>query len=199
MSAMYLRAAALEQPAAGQPIRAVLTTSAKQADGLALQMSGARLDRFRANPALLVAHDHRRLPVGNVLDLEVEPDRITGRLSFAPDAEAQLLEQRVRAGVIRAVSIGFDVDWSTVDQLGNVGSWELTEASLVGVPMDAEALVYARSRCSHGSHGSADSLGVSRASADALLAAFGSPRQPAETLEARVKRLLMEELEKRTV
>lgn len=178
----YTRTGNLRAAAEG-PILAVLTTSAKQADGLALSCRGARLDRFKANPVLMTVHDPRRLPVGNVLDLDVESTRITGRLQFASDPEAQTLERRVRERVIRALSIGFSPDPDAVDRDGNVSSWELTEVSLVGVPMDAAALVYARQ------YGS-----VTDPAGRRLLDAFDVLLPRRESQESRIRRIVADVL-----
>jgi HK97 family phage prohead protease len=168
---------------ARSPIRAVLATSRKQADGYALSMAGARLGRFRANPVLMTVHDYKSLPVGRISDISIERDRITGRLLFPSDAEGQALEQRVRDGFINAVSIGYDVIES--DRAGQVSAWSLTEVSLVGVPMDADALIYARG---HG--GGRQIRTVNRAAAQRLLDAITF--YPAETLSKRVDRILRE-------
>lgn len=140
---MYVRLAEV-QPRADGPILAVLATDKRQDDGLALSMPGADLSLFRRNPILLVSHDLTRLPPGRVEDITVEQHRMTGRLRFASDPEAQATEQRVRDGFINSLSVGFDVDWSSVRQNGRVESWRLREVSLAPIGMDSEALVYAR-------------------------------------------------------
>lgn len=161
----FTRAATLEA-APDRPIRAVLATPGKQADGIDLRMTGVDLSRFLRNPVLLVAHNSRSLPVGRVDDIEVTSDRITGRLTLADDEEGRLLDGRIRQSIIGAVSIGFSVThWedpqSTYWTGGVATEWVLNELSLVAVPMDENALVYARQQAS------VDAAGVRN-----LLAAF---------------------------
>lgn len=196
-----LTRAATIQALVNSPIRAVLATSRKQADGYALSMAGARLGRYKANPALLVVHDLHKLPVGKVVDLKVGTDNITGELVFASDPEGQMLERRVREGIINAVSISFDVDRSSVDRAGNVGSWELLETSLVGVPMDAEALIYSRARSGQAVTPQAAQnlldafrLPVGGRDLEKLLNAFRLAETPEERLNRIIRQVLREKL-----
>ena len=127
------------------PIIAVLATPGKKDDGVNLRMSGARLERFRLNPALLVGHNINELPVGRVDDVKVDiGGRLVGRLNFASDPQAQVAEQRVRERVVNAVSVRFDVLRPGRDGLAE--EWELLEVSLVALPLDGDAVITSRSR-----------------------------------------------------
>lgn len=180
----------------GRPIRAVLTTSEKAADGYALDPLGCNLSRYRRNPVLLLNHKTTDLPVGRVVNIEMSSASMTGELQLAKSSpRAQQVEALVREGVLSAVSIGFRVD--KAESGGKVTAWELLECSLVSVPMDAAALVYDRASRS-GAGGRVDPAAAAR-----LLGAFdqldqaavkrfldGLDRRVAETTQARVRRLL---------
>lgn len=126
-------------------------------DGLEYRdMGGVRLERFRANPVVLDAHD--RFSVGRVIgraEISREHGSLLGRVTFAKTARATEIWELVRDDFVRAVSIGFNVH--NVQQLeagefygdkerGIVGpgvvftDWELFESSIVPVGADADAL-----------------------------------------------------------
>ncbi len=136
------------------PRRVVMASEGRQADGIDLRMSGADLSRYRANPVLGYGHSYygrANLPIGRVdpQSIEVAGTQLSGDLDFDQEDEfARLVERKMRGGYINAVSIGFDVrQWESSDQnywKGGVATkWELSELSVVPVPMDAKALVTA--------------------------------------------------------
>lgn len=136
----------------GEPIRVVLCTEGRQADGIDLRMSGAQLDRYRANPVLGYGHSYwgrMNLPIGRVTpeSMKVEGTRILGDLEFDPaDPFAMECERKMRGGFLNAVSIGFEVTrWedpkSNYWTGGVAETWELHELSVVPVPMDPKAVV----------------------------------------------------------
>ncbi|MEU7904118.1 HK97 family phage prohead protease [Actinoplanes sp. NPDC049118] len=134
------------------PLRVVMASEGRQADGIDLRMSGARLERYRGNPVLGYGHSYwgrMNLPIGRVDpdSIAVEGKQIVGRLEFDEDDEfARQVERKLRKKFLNAVSIGFDVtEWESENDnyyRGGVATgWELTELSVVPVPMDAAALV----------------------------------------------------------
>jgi HK97 family phage prohead protease len=136
----------------GSPLRVVMATEGRKADNIDLRMSGARLDRFRANPVLGYGHAYwgrENLPIGRVDPdtIDVVGTALAGSLSFdADDDFAVKVERKMRAGYVNAVSIGFDVlEWENgkgdVWRGGVATAWEMTELSVVPVPMDANAVV----------------------------------------------------------
>lgn len=138
----------------GAPLRVVLASEGRQADGIDLRMSGADLARFRGNPILGYGHSYygrANLPIGRVDpdSLAADGDRLVGDLEFdAGDDFAREVERKMRAGYLSAVSIGFSVtEWESENDnywRGGVATgWELSELSVVPVPMDANALVTA--------------------------------------------------------
>lgn len=137
---------------ADSPLRVVMASEGRQADGIDLRMSGADLSRYRANPVLGYGHSYygrTNLPIGRVdtQSIEVSGSQLAGDLDFDQgDDFAREIERKMRGGYINAVSIGFDVrQWESSDQnywKGGVATkWELSELSVVPVGMDAKALV----------------------------------------------------------
>lgn len=138
----------------GAPLRVVMATEGRKADGIDLRMSGAQLDRYRANPVLGYGHSYwgrGNLPIGRVSpeSVSVDGQMLCGDLEFDPGDEfAREVERKMRAGFLNAVSIGFDVTkWESENDNywrgGVAEEWELTELSVVPVPMDADAVVTA--------------------------------------------------------
>lgn len=134
------------------PLRVVMASEGRQADGIDLRMSGARLERYRGNPVLGYGHSYwgrSNLPIGRTSpeSLAVDGAQLFGDLDFDQDDPfAVEVERKLRAGYLNAVSIGFDVtEWESENDnywRGGVATqWELTELSVVPVPMDASALV----------------------------------------------------------
>lgn len=127
--------------AAGEPrvYRFVAATEGKKDDGIDLAMSGADLARFKANPVIFVNHAADKLPVGKAVNVFIEGARLLIDVVF--DVADQLgaeIERRVREGFLSAISIGFKVLKTLA---GRAVNWELLEASVVGLPMDADATV----------------------------------------------------------
>jgi HK97 family phage prohead protease len=166
----------------GSPRRVVMATEGRKADNIDLRMSGARLDRFRANPVLGYGHAYwgrENLPIGRVDPdtIDVVGTALAGSLSFdADDDFAVKVERKMRAGYVNAVSIGFDVlEWENgkgdVWRGGVATAWEMTELSVVPVPMDANAVVTSgRSLLDDADRAAA------RALVDDLTAEFGAER-----------------------
>jgi HK97 family phage prohead protease len=138
----------------GEPLRVVMATEGRKADGIDLRMSGARLERFRGNPVLGYGHSYwgrTNLPIGRVdpQSIEVDGTKLSGDLDFDQEDEfARTVERKMRDRYINAVSIGFDVvEWESENDnywRGGVATlWDLTELSVVPVGMDEKALVTA--------------------------------------------------------
>ena len=127
-----------------------MATEGKMADGIDLRMSGVDLGRFNRNPVLGYGHRYwsrEDLPIGRVDNVKVEGKQLAGDLVFDDGDEfAMTCERKMRAGILSAVSIGFEVtEWENENDnywRGGVATgWELTELSVVPVPMDANAVV----------------------------------------------------------
>jgi HK97 family phage prohead protease len=136
--------------AEGSPLRVIMATEGRKADGIDLRMSGCDLTRFNLNPVLGYGHRYysrEDLPIGNVGSVKVAGKELSGELAFDPDDEfAMTCERKMRRGILSAVSIGFDVtEWENENDnywRGGVATgWELTELSVVPIGMDANAVV----------------------------------------------------------
>lgn len=138
----------------GSPLRVVMATEGLKGDGIDLRMSGARLERFHANPILGYSHSYwgrGNLPIGRVApdSIAVLGTTLAGDLDFdQADDFAVTVERKMRDGFLSAVSIGFDVlEWENgqgdIWRGGVATAWELLELSVVPVPMDDKALVAA--------------------------------------------------------
>jgi HK97 family phage major capsid protein/HK97 family phage prohead protease len=136
-------------PPAANPLEFVMSDGSVDRMGDVIEPDGWRLDNFHRNPIALFSHDPM-LPIGKWHDVGVRDGRLTGRLELMP-AETYLQRQiqaAVKAGVLRAVSVGFHSD--SFEPLGKSGGVRFTEAelvecSLVSVPANPNALAIAKS------------------------------------------------------
>jgi len=128
--------------APGEALRFVAATEGVKRDGLDLRMSGAKLERFRSNPVLLLSHQYQSLPIGKVPQVWVEGQKLLIDAVFDQgDPQAREVERKYREGYLNAVSIG----WETLKQTGRVvETWELLDVSCVAVPADPQALLLSR-------------------------------------------------------
>lgn len=135
-------------------VEVIMSTAALARDGHILVPQGCRLDNYRANPIVLWGHDPD-FPIGNSDDIVIEPEQIRARIRFAPlgiSAKADEIRGLMKAGVVRAVSVGFDpLDGEPLNPSRPKGGqrftdWELLELSVVSVGSDANALVTARAK-----------------------------------------------------
>lgn len=103
-----------------------------------------RLGRLQSGGPLLIDHDNSiRSQVGVIESVEIGADRV-GRavVRFAKDAEADLVFQRVKDGVVRNVSVGYVIHKAVLASVEDeqetyrVTDWEPLEISLVSVPAD---------------------------------------------------------------
>lgn len=126
--------------------------------GDVVSVSGWELDEYRANPVILWQHD-RYEPVAQTVEVrrgehEGRPALI-GRIRFAEkgtDGRAGYTRELVRQGILRAVSVGFNIvdalvpDNELAEQLGvgRYGLWitrtNLLEVSMVSIPANPSAL-----------------------------------------------------------
>jgi hypothetical protein len=138
----------------GQPLRVIMATEGRKADGVDLRMAGADLARYRANPVLGYGHAYwgrDNLPIGRVNpdSIGVAGTSLAGDLDFDQgDPFAREIERKMRDGYMSAVSIGFEVlEWEDgkgdLWRGGVATKWALTELSVVPIGMDEKALVTA--------------------------------------------------------
>lgn len=119
-----------------------------------IRAKGWELSEFRKNPVLLWGHNASELPIGIVEDIRVVGKQLMADVVFATkelNPFADHVFQMVKAGIIRAVSVGFSPDETKVrlDKKGNFLGYEflkqqLHELSVVNVPANANALAVAK-------------------------------------------------------
>lgn len=143
MSRMYLRGFA-QRADDDKPLRFIVATEGKKADGLDLRMDGLSLERFEANPVVMYGHDYYgrdSLPIGRAENIRIDGPNLLADTIFDPDDEfAQQVERKYRGGFLNAVSVGFDIRNLDPDT-GVVDSWEMIEYSAVPIPLDPDAVV----------------------------------------------------------
>jgi HK97 family phage prohead protease len=134
-------------------------TTVSAGEGMDFVLSDGSLDRHgtRINPRgwevgkyLPALFGHAGIPIGRWENVRVDGDKLRGRLAMAAkgtSARIDELRSLVEQGILRAVSVGFEV----LD-LGKPGQSEfdyerqqLVEASLVTIPSNPNALAQARS------------------------------------------------------
>ncbi len=123
-----------------------------------LRIGGLKLDRFRANPVVLDAHN--RFEAGAVIGsahVNIEKRELLTTIKFAETERAETIWQLVRQGFLRAVSVGFipnrrkilELEEGQKDGRGDaqivgparvIKESELFEISVVPVPADAAAV-----------------------------------------------------------
>ena len=103
----------------------------------------ADVDLRRAPLPLIVQHDHTQLNVGVVEQVRIEGGKLRGLARFSSGAQAQQILADVKAGIVRSLSVGYQL-LKTLTETGNTVrfSWLPYEVSVVSVPADIEAGFY---------------------------------------------------------
>lgn len=123
------------------PLRFVIATEGRKADGIDLRMDRLDLGRYRSNPIILPSHNYRANPIGRGENVEIDGDKLLADAVFdLDDPEGALLDRKYRNGFMSAVSVGFDIH-GLDDETGVPERWELLEFSTVSVPLDADAVL----------------------------------------------------------
>lgn len=133
-------------------VEVIIATGARARDGHMLDTAGLVLDHYQGNPIVLWQHDPKE-PVGNADEVRVVGATVVARVKFAPvgiSETADKVRGLVKAGVVRAVSVGFEpLAGEPLDPQRPRGgqrftAWDLLEFSFVTIPADVGALVTAR-------------------------------------------------------
>lgn len=133
-------------------MRFTLTDESLDADRERVLIDGASLNRFLRNPVMLWRHYGE--PIGRWKDVRIEedPKRITAEAEFyEKDSFAKRIADMVRAGFLKACSIGFrPLERSTEPAVmlpgqsrSTITKFELIEASIVPIPSNSNALIEA--------------------------------------------------------
>lgn len=131
----------------------VASTEALDSHGTIIEQNW-ELDRFRANPVILYAHQSRELPIGQATRIEVKDGKLEVTIKFATEKanpKAEHVWQSVNERTLRGVSVGFwplDYAWEKRDgrEILVFKRQELFEISVTPVPSNPEALAKLKAR-----------------------------------------------------
>jgi HK97 family phage prohead protease len=151
MMQRQLFATAIE-PLGERSVGVIMATRGVKRDGNDIIPGGIDYTNFLRCPTILWMHDPSS-PVAYCSALALVNDQLRGRIQFPPEFTSALSDQcysLVRAGVINAVSIGFDPKTTPIDKARPragqlISRCELIECSFVSCPADPQALVVERS------------------------------------------------------
>jgi hypothetical protein len=145
----FLQGAVVADTTLGErQIRVVASDPTIDRGGDIMVPDGCVLDNYKSNPIVLANHDSGH-PIGNATPI-IQNGRLEAIIDFAPkgiSAKADEYCGLYKAGVLRAVSIGFDPLQMEPIKNGGVRyvRWELMELSCVSIPALPSALVIERS------------------------------------------------------
>ena len=136
------------------PLEFVMSDETVDRLGDVIHAKGWMLDNFRRNPVALFGHDSKAF-IGRWSNVRVEGNRLLGRLELLEKGTSERIDElhaAIKAGVLRAVSVGFRAleapqQRDTKDPRGGVTftKSELMECSLVSIPANPNALQVAKS------------------------------------------------------
>jgi HK97 family phage prohead protease len=128
-------------------IRVVASDGTLDRAGDIMVPEGCLVDQYRLNPIVLAQHDPGS-PIGNA-KIKFRNSRIEALIDFAPAGISKKADEYcglAKAGIINAVSIGFDpVEKEPLRAGWRYTKWELLEISLVSVPANSAATIIERS------------------------------------------------------
>lgn len=160
----------LESKDSHSPVfEAIASTAALDRDREVLLPRGVLIENFMKNPVMLHIHDYRQLPVGRVLEINVDKKEVSFKFQFADTDTGRELRYLYDNEFMNAFSVGFypraakmitdedgekvklpvaddteeTVDLSKYEQRPRavIHKWELLEISPVPVPSNPEALL----------------------------------------------------------
>jgi len=130
----------------------VASTANADRYGDIINQNGWDLDKFRANPVILLNHNANALPIGKG-EVEIIDGRLMVDVEFdMDDTQAAEVARKTKAGFLNAVSVGFNpIDATPRSMLekshpahGQSGQYfdraELLEVSIVTIPANGDAV-----------------------------------------------------------
>lgn len=121
----------------GGTFEVVVSTEDQDRQGEVVRQNGWMLDRYKANPVVLWAHNYSELPVGVCDTIEVQGTKTVAKGRFADHPFAQHVRKLYDAGFLRTTSVGF-IPLEMEDNV--ITRAELLEFSFVPVPANPFAL-----------------------------------------------------------
>jgi len=148
MPAKYMSTPVILDPALGErQIMVIASDPTLDRTKDVMRPEGCVLDNYRENPIVLANHD-RTQPIGTATPM-IRNNRVEAMVDFAPAGISPKADEYcglAKAGVLRAVSVGFDPIEFKPNKSGgyDYDKWELMELSLVAVPANPGARIIAR-------------------------------------------------------
>ncbi len=135
----------------------IASTAAEDSYGEVVEQDW-KLARYKANPVVLFSHDSRELPIGRATRVEVVKGQLEADIEFLnadANPKAELVWNCIRAGALRAVSVGFIPGDVRLEKRNGKETYVLSknhlhEISVVAIPANPEALAKMRSRAHRG-------------------------------------------------
>jgi len=154
MSDRIYKAAELKMEPGSRRVKFVASDESVDRMGDIIRANGWDLTDFKSNPVLLWSHQSDRPPIGTVPNIGISGKQLIAEAEFAARAVnpfADSIYEMVKAGIIRAVSVGFSPEERQIrtDKDGNFTGIEflkqsLHELSVVSVPANQNALAIAK-------------------------------------------------------
>lgn len=130
----------------------ILVTGTMHRGGYRVAVPNGNIEGFKNNPIMLWMHqrdhswnDERRLPIGRWQNIAIEDGNIVAESDFDMEDEfAAQIGRKVEKGYLNAASAGIkplNVDYVPNAAGGEdivISEWEMLEASIVDIPMDAD-------------------------------------------------------------
>jgi HK97 family phage prohead protease len=136
------------QPLGDNEIGVIAASSELARDGHVLVVKGLSLDNYKKNPIVLWSHNVEE-PIGACTAVGIVGDDLAARIELSEaSAKAQEIRAFAKGGIVKGVSIGFDViDAEPLrDNRGGmrITASELMEISIVSIGADVNASIVAR-------------------------------------------------------
>ena len=124
----------------------IASTADPDRDNEIIDQNGWDLTNFLANPVILAHHNYHNFPIGKAVEIGVENGKLMFKMVFSQATEeAKQAYQLVQEGILRTFSVGYiPREFDSKDQ-NITRKAELLEISLVAVPANPKAVVYAKS------------------------------------------------------
>ena len=105
------------------------------------------IDLERDPLPLIESHDGDKVNIGLVENMRIEGGKLRGTARFGKSARAEELWADVEAGIVRSVSVGYQVlDWDSNEETSlptmTATRWKPFECSIVSIPADESAGFY---------------------------------------------------------
>lgn len=124
----------------------IASTADPDRDNEVIDQNGWDLTNFLANPVILAHHNYHNFPIGKAVEIGVENGKLMFKMVFSQATEeAKQAYQLVQEGILRTFSVGYiPREFDSKDQ-NITRKAELLEISLVAVPANPKAVVFAKS------------------------------------------------------